>query len=173
MKKVFFAIALISLLVSCGNKETSGPTGEITSVEIEFTKNGVLEFLNADGEVLKTIDIEIADTPNKRARGLMDRSQMDENHGMLFIFEDHEVRPHTFYMKNTRIPLDIMYFDKDSVLINIARNAQPGAESAMSPGGTVAAAAADSKFVVEINGGLAESWGIEVGVTKINWNRTN
>lgn len=173
MKKLVFAIAFISLVVSCGDKETSGPTGEITAVEIEFTKNGELEFLNENGETFQKIDIEIADTPNKRARGLMDRSQMAENHGMLFIFEDHEVRPHTFYMKNTRIPLDIMYFDKDSVLINIARNAQPGADSEMSPGGTVAAAAGDSKFVVEINGGLAESWGIEEGVTKIKWNRTN
>ena len=98
----------------------------------------------------------------------MDRSQMDENFGMLFIFGDHEVRQHTFYMKNTRIPLDIMYFDRDSVLINIARNAQPGADSE-AVGGTVAAAEADSKFVVEINGGLADEWGMVEGETKIRW----
>src|SRR5690606_6270484 len=109
---------------------------------------------------------------NERARGLMDRSKMDENNGMLFIFDDSDVKKHTFYMKNTRIPLDIMYFSKDSVLINIARNAQPGADSEMS-GGTVAAAASDSKFVVEINGGLADTWKLKEGVTKIRWNKSN
>src|SRR5690606_11770878 len=111
---------------------------------------------------------EIADTPNKRSRGLMDRSKMGDDEGMIFIFDDNEVRKHTFYMKNTRIPLDIMYFSADSTLINIARNAQPGADAEMS-GGTVAGAAADSKFVVEVNGGLSEKWRIKEGETKIRW----
>lgn len=173
MKRLVFAMGLLTVMVACDQKGGNDPVGEITEVEIEFTKNGELEFLNENGDPFQKINIEIADTPNKRARGLMDRTEMKEKDGMLFIFEDEEIRPHTFYMKNTRIPLDIMYFDKDSVLINIARNAQPGAESAMSPGGTVAAAAGDSKFVVEINGGLAEDWNIQEGVTKIRWNRTN
>ncbi|HLV24443.1 MAG TPA: DUF192 domain-containing protein [Moheibacter sp.] len=171
MKKIVLAIACLTIMNSCGKNENSSPSGEVSKVEIEFTKNGELEFLNANGEPFKKINIEIADTPNKRARGLMDRSQMAENDGMLFIFENNEIRKHTFYMKDTRIPLDIMYFDKDSVLINIARNAQPGADSELSPGGTVAAAADDSKFVVEINGGLAETWGIKEGETKIRWNK--
>lgn len=173
MKKILLAISTIGLLISCGGNDSSNSTtGAIEKVEIEFTKEGELEFLNENGEPFKKIDIEIAETENERARGLMDRSQMDEDKGMLFIFGDDEIRRHTFYMKNTRIPLDILYFSKDSVLINIARNAQPGADSEMS-GGTVAAAAADSKFVVEINGGLAENWGIKEGSTKIRWNRTN
>ena len=58
----------------------------------------------------------------------------------------------------------------DSTLINIARNAQPGADSELT-GGTVAAAAENSKFVVEINGGLAEKWGLEEGKTKIRWKK--
>ncbi len=171
MKKIFLTIALIGLVVSCDKSSRSSVVeGDSTPVEITFTKNGELEFLDENGSPLQKIDIEIADTENKRARGLMDRSKMESNHGMLFIFKDDEVRKHTFYMKNTRIPLDIMYFDKDSTLINIARNAQPGAESEMG-GGTVAAAASDSKFVVEINGGLADTWGIKEGITKIRWNQ--
>lgn len=171
MRKLVCTIALLSFIISCDTKGDSNPVGEITKVEIEFTKNGELEFLNEKGEPFQKINIEIADTPNKRARGLMDRSEMNDKDGMLFIFENHEIRPHTFYMKDTRIPLDIMYFDKDSVLINIARKAQPGADSEKSPGGTVAAAAGDSKFVVEVNGGLADIWGIKEGETKIRWNR--
>lgn len=171
MKKTILTISLLTVFLSC-EKNNSSSVGEVENsiVEIEYTKNGELEFLNENSEPIKKIDIEIADTPNKRARGLMDRSKLGENQGMIFIFNDDEVRKHTFYMKDTRIPLDIMYFDKDSVLINIARNAQPGEDSKMA-GGTVEGAASDSKFVVEINGGLADKWGLKEGVTKIRWNR--
>jgi len=172
MKKIVLSIGVLTLMVSCGDKKDQPAVteGENEIVEIPFQKEGELEFLNEKGEQFKKIDIEIAETDNERARGLMDRSKMDEDTGMLFIFGDDEIRKHTFYMKNTRIPLDIMYFSPDSVLINIARNAQPGADAEMS-GGTVAGAAADSKFVVEINGGLADSWGLKEGTTKIRWTR--
>ncbi|SMC78756.1 DUF192 domain-containing protein [Moheibacter sediminis] len=172
MKKIFFALGIISLVISCEKKDAAVSDGANEVVEIPFKKEGELEFINAKGEAFKKIDIEIAETNNERARGLMDRSKMEENNGMIFIFGDDEIRPHTFYMKNTRIPLDIMYFSKDSVLINIARNAQPGADSEQG-GGTVAGAASDSKFVVEINGGLADVWGIKEGETKIRWNTVN
>lgn len=172
MKKIFLATGIALAIVSCTDKkeQISVTEGEIEVVEIPFHKEGELEFLNEKGEVFKKIDIEIAETENERARGLMDRSKMDENSGMIFLFDDNEIRKHTFYMKNTRIPLDIMYFSPDSTLINIARNAQPGADSKMG-GGTVDGAAADSKFVVEIKGGMAEQWGIKEGVTKIRWTR--
>lgn len=167
LKKIAGLSALLVFFTGCKDGNTTVAT-DSKPVEIEFIKQGELEFLNPDGSSIKKIDIEFADTPNQRARGLMDRSSMDENRGMLFIFDDDDIRKHTFYMKNTRIPLDIMYFDKDSTLINIARNAQPGADSELS-GGTVAGAKEDSKFVVEINGGLADKWGIKEGETKIIW----
>ena len=171
MKKNLIAILLLTIVLGCEKSNSSTVSeSEDVQVEIEYTKNGELEFLNENAESIKKIDIEIADTPNKRARGLMDRSKLGENQGMIFIFNDEEIRQHTFYMKDTRIPLDIMYFDKDSVLINIARNAQPGADSKLA-GGTVDGAASDSKFVVEVNGGLADQWGIKEGVTKIRWNQ--
>jgi len=174
MKKIIFTACVLAFMVSCGDSkdQPSVTEGENEVVEIPFTKEGELEFLNENGEPFKKIDIEFAETENQRARGLMDRSKMDEDKGMLFIFGNDEIRKHTFYMKNTRIPLDIMYFSPDSVLINIARNAQPGADAKMS-GGTVDGATADSKFVVEINGGLADQWGMKEGVTKIRWNKMN
>lgn len=172
MKKIIFLSLTAALVFSCnkGSDSVSVTEGETDVVEIPFTKEGELSFLNEKGEPFKKIDIEIAETENERARGLMDRSKMDENKGMLFIFGNDEIRKHTFYMKNTRIPLDIMYFSPDSVLINIAKNAQPG-EDALMGGGTVAGAASDSKFVVEINGGLADQWGLKEGVTKIRWKK--
>lgn len=161
-------LAVLSVFHSCKESEPTVSSEEV--VEIPFVKEGELEFLDAKDSILMKIDIEIAETYNERARGLMDRSSMDENKGMLFLFDEDEIRAHTFYMKNTRIPLDIMYFSPDSVLINIAKNAQPGADSEMQ-GGTVAAAKAPSKFVVEVNGGMAEKWGIREGETKIRWKR--
>lgn len=172
MKKIFLSLATGLIVLSCGNEKTdSSSIGTVDVVEIPFTKEGELEFLDKDGNAFHKINIEIAETNNERSRGLMDRSSMEDGNGMLFIFGDDEIRKHTFYMKNTRIPLDIMYFSKDSVLINIARNAQPGADSELSPGGTVAAAKEDSKFVVEINGGLADKLGMVEGETKIRWTR--
>lgn len=173
MKKAIVISLVIGGLISCKSEnEKPAQTESVNEqVEIPFNNEGELSFLNGENVTVKTIQIEIADTPNERARGLMDRSKMEDGNGMLFIFDDDEVRPHTFYMKNTRIPLDIMYFSPDSVLINIARNAQPGADSERSQGGTVEAAKGDSKFVVEVNGGLADQWGLKEGETKIQWTK--
>ncbi len=65
----------------------------------------------------KTIDVEIADTPTKRARGLMYRQSLKDGTGMLFVFDFEE--PLSFWMKNTFIPLNIGYFDKNKTLIDI------------------------------------------------------
>lgn len=63
---------------------------------------------------------EVADTSNKRAQGLMYRTAMEENHGMLFIFP--ELGYWTFWMKNTKIPLDILWLDKKGTIIHIEAN---------------------------------------------------
>lgn len=63
---------------------------------------------------------EVADTSNKRAQGLMYRTAMEENHGMLFIFP--ELGYWTFWMKNTKIPLDILWLDKNGTIIHIEAN---------------------------------------------------
>lgn len=166
MKKTMLFSGLLIAFFSC-EKSNSG-TVSTEQVEIAFIKEAELEFLDMENNVIQKIDIEIAANRNKRARGLMDRSQLAKNQGMLFIFDDEEIAAHTFYMKNTRIPLDIMYFDKDSILINTAHNAQPGAEAEIN-GGTVAGAKSDSKFVVEINGGLAGEWNLKEREVKIHW----
>lgn len=67
--------------------------------------------------------VEIADDREKQALGLMFRRALPENHGMLFIFPREA--PRSFWMKNTRIPLDIMYFGADLRLVSVAANAQP------------------------------------------------
>lgn len=65
----------------------------------------------------KRIVVEVADDDVRRAYGLMDRDRLPKDQGMLFIFEEAERR--SFWMKNTRIPLSIAYFDKSRVLREI------------------------------------------------------
>ena len=99
--------------------------------------------------------VEIADDSGERAQGLMYRDAMSSGAGMLFIYP----RPQAaiaFWMRNTRIPLDIIYMDAQGVVQSIAHDAVPFDETPL-PGG------AGIQYVLEINGGLARRLGIAPG----------
>jgi len=101
--------------------------------------------------------VEIAATADQRARGLMYRESLDYDRGMLFVYASEGV--YQFWMKNTLIPLDIIWIGSDKRIVNIKRNAEPcGAVSCptINPG-------ADSLYILEINGGLADALGFVVG----------
>jgi uncharacterized protein len=70
-----------------------------------------------------TYRLEIADTPAKRAEGLMGRKRLDENEGMLFIFPTKG--KHSFWMYNTLIPLDIIWLDGDWNVVHVEKNVPP------------------------------------------------
>lgn len=133
-------------------------------LEIEFIKEGELQLKNGN-EIIKKIDIELAITNQERNQGLMYRSSMKENQGMLFIFED--AKPQSFWMKNTRIPLDIIYIGADSTVLNIAKNVPPMTQEGIPQSNGPA------KFVLEINGGMSDQWNIKERVTKISWKTMN
>ena len=110
MKKIILTGLVLGFIVSCGNDNSVSNTNEvIDKVEIPFTKEGELEFINENGEPFKKINIEIAETINERARGLMDRSEMADDNGMIFIFGDDEVRPHTKKKKQDYILIFFCY----------------------------------------------------------------
>jgi len=98
--------------------------------------------------------VEIADTSEERARGLMFRDRLDPGAGMLFIY-DTPGRP-KFWMKNTLIPLDILFADATGRITRLHADAIPGDLTPIDGGEGVA-------FVLEINGGLAERLGIAPG----------
>src|SRR5690349_5634192 len=76
--------------------------------EPKWVKEGEVTFLNKDSRKhLAKIDVEVAANPNRRMQGLMFRSQMDEDKGMMFIFDTMEMQ--SFWMKNTIMPLDIIF----------------------------------------------------------------
>lgn len=120
----------------------------------------VLLLLVACSPVMKfnehSFDVEIADSPDELTQGLMFRESMPDDHGMLFVFPDSAKR--TFWMKDTLIPLDIIFLDDSFTVINV-EHALP-CEADPCPHYESAAL---SKYVLEINGGLAEKLKINSG----------
>jgi uncharacterized membrane protein (UPF0127 family) len=102
--------------------------------------------------------IEIADDQAERARGLMFRDEMAADHGMLFIHDDEE--PLAYWMKNTRIPLDILYFDHDLKLVGEQRDVPPCTAGNACPSYPSNAPAI---YVLELNAGQAARIGLKKG----------
>lgn len=100
--------------------------------------------------------VEVANTPQTVMKGLMHRESMAENHGMLFLFP--EERERNFWMKNTLIPLDIVFIKTDGTIHHIHENAIPLDETPLPSKGVV-------RHVLEINGGVAEKLGLKAGDT--------
>ena len=101
--------------------------------------------------------VEIADTPEKHARGLMYRRCLKPGHGMLFVFPDEEVR--SFWMKNTLIPLDMIFLNGDRQVVDLVASAPP-CRSDPCPSYT---SALPARYVLEIAGGLAAKLKLRVG----------
>lgn len=106
----------------------------------------------------KRYTVEIADDDTERARGLMFRDTLDDGTGMLFIHEAEE--PQAYWMKNTRIPLDILYFDAGRKLVTQQRNVPP-----CSAGDACPSYPSDqpARFVLELNAGEAERLKLQDG----------
>lgn len=100
---------------------------------------------------------EIAVTAAERSRGLMHRESLAKDHGMLFVFPE-EAR-HRFWMKNTKVALDIIFIGAERRVVGIARRAQPCREEPCRTYGPEANAA----YVLEIAGGLSDAYGFATG----------
>ena len=160
-QNLFFSLMLLFIfLISC--KGDDQEKENITTEPIAFTKEGELTLMKPSGDTIQQLDIEIADNEYERETGLMYRESMETEQGMLFIYDKAE--PRYFWMKNTYIPLDIIYFGSDSTAVSLQENAQPRDETAL-PSNEPA------QFILEINGGLAEQWGLEAG-DKMTFKRT-
>jgi uncharacterized protein len=120
-----------------------------------FRKDGELRFLNGKtNAVISTINIEVANDDAEKEQGLMYRDTMAENDGMLFLMGVEE--PQTFWMKNTILPLDIIFVDADRKIVSIHKNCKPYSLDQI-PSGKPAL------YVVEVNAGYAVNHQIDVG----------
>ena len=127
---------------------------EIKSTEVSFKKEGELSILKGDSLKVGNIDIEIADNDYERQTGLMYRTKMEDNQGMLFIFEDEQ--PRSFFMKNTSIALDLLFIDSNNVIISNIENAAPMSEESLLSQGP-------AQYVLELNAGMIALWNLQNG----------
>lgn len=140
-----------SLIVSCKEE----PRKVVKTEPVVFKKEGELTIIKQKVDTLITsLDIEIAESEYETQTGLMYRESMANDQGMLFIFPDE--RMHSFYMKNTEFPLDIIFIKADSTIASFQENAQPHNETGLSSQVPI-------KYVLEVNAGLAQKWLLEVG----------
>jgi uncharacterized membrane protein (UPF0127 family) len=129
--------------------ETIAPTHTAQRIEGELT------FIKSnEPNQVKRIAIEIADTPEKRNRGLMDRRSLPDSTGMLFIFD--RAGQQNFWMKNTYIPLDIIFVNGDKRIVKIHKYAAPHSIDSYP-------SEKDAQYVVEVNGGFTDQHNIQEG----------
>lgn len=101
------------------------------------------------------VEVEVAYTRDARTRGLMWRTELAEGTGMLFIFPEDTWL--SFWMKNTLIPLDMLFIRADLTIAGIVENAEPKTLSARAPEG-------QSKYVLEVPGGWSQKLGLKPGL---------
>lgn len=154
MKKIVLLLLTIVVFTACKNDKAS-KRESIDTEEVSFTKDGTLTIYNAEDEELKRLDIEVAKTDYEQETGLMYRKEMKENRGMLFVYDHEKPRPN-FYMKNTLIGLDLIYINAAKEIVDVKENAQPEDQSLIS-------SEAEAQYVLEVNSGMVEKWGLSVG----------
>ena len=146
-------LSLVCALGLVGCKESKSEA--IAAPKVSFKKEGELEIIKSDSTKIN-LDIEIADNdyedPNRFT--FMYRQSMGEGQGMLFVLKEEKIQ--SFYMKNTEFALDIIYINSDLKIVSFQKNAQPLSEKSLP-------SSAAAKYVLEINAGLSDKWGLSVG----------
>jgi uncharacterized membrane protein (UPF0127 family) len=134
-----FAAMLLGLLLlgGCDNK----PQGNLPTVQMQLGN--------------KSFALEVADTMATRTYGLMRRDSMPSDHGMIFVFPDEEERG--FWMKNTRIPLDIVFVNSSGQVVSVKQMKPYDLNSTPSDG--------PAMYAIELNQGAAQSAQITAGMT--------
>ena len=132
-----FILLLISGISGCGKEGIT----EINSVTL---KN-------------YTFSVDVADNDQERAKGLMFVESMEDSNGMLFIYPDEAIRG--FWMRNTLIPLDMIFADSNLMVIDINKNALPCGTGTC----PVYYSKAPAQYILEINGGLSDAFNISLG----------
>ena len=123
------------------------------SIQANASQLNKLYIVNKEGG-RNQFDVEVAKTFEQREVGLMFRNHLPENQGMLFVFEKNA--PVSMWMKNTYIPLDILFIDKEGIVTNIAKNTVPHSLKLISSARPVVAA-------LEINAMVSDKLGIKAG----------
>lgn len=156
-RRSFVAVLLALLLVILLALQTplSGDDLDEDSVNASFYN---------EGEKVSWAVLEVAENETERRKGLMNRTELGKRQGMLFVFEEEEMR--AFWMKNTYIPLDIIFINENRTVINVEKAVpQPDASDQ-----NLKRYRSDrpAKYVIEVNAGYAENYSIKEG-SKASW----
>jgi len=172
LNSVVIGILSLSLLLSGCNIWAPADDGKVDTLDAKvnktdskFKKEPVLinQTLPVEKLVISSqngrheFEVEIAADDSQRKVGLMNRTQLDENKGMLFVFETSGIV--NFWMKNTLIPLDMLFINEKGIIETIARNVQPCNQSPCPLYNSYKSV----KFVLELSGGIADKQGIKEG----------
>ena len=134
-------VASLVLVAAC-SADTSSLPAPSAPATVTF---GVSDTVSVD------VLVEVADDPRERETGLMYRESLDPYRGMVFVFPTEQV--HSFWMKNTYIPLDMIFINRELQVVGVVANAEPLTLDPRSVG-------APSTYVVEVNAGFAAQHGI-------------
>ncbi|HOC93004.1 MAG TPA: DUF192 domain-containing protein [bacterium] len=144
-------VASLTFVANCGSGGSS--SGNSLSPSPAGLPRTHVVIVN-DNDLRLQIIAEIASTSEQHSLGLMYRTSMEANEGMLFVFDSE--RPLSFWMKNTLIPLDMIFIDSDKRIVDINHDAQPE--------NTVPfASSSPARYVLEVNGGYCVEHNINIG----------
>jgi uncharacterized membrane protein (UPF0127 family) len=135
--KILIALSFCCLLCAC--ESTTQPQSNLSTIQMKVGS--------------KTYTLEVADTDDARTRGLMRRDSMPADHGMIFVFK--EPQKMAFWMKNTRIPLDIVYIDANAKVDSV-KQMQPYVETGIWSEGPI-------QWAIELNQGQGKEAGVKAG----------
>ncbi len=152
MKQLCFICLLVSFSFLTACKEEQQVSGSNNHLK----QSSSLVIVETQDGQSHSFTVELALTQEQQAQGLMNRTQLDDDKGMLFYFG--EEREQAFWMKNTLIPLDMIFIKQNGRIHHIHENAIPKDLTPVKSMGSVAG-------VLEINGGLSRQLGIEPGDT--------
>lgn len=127
--------------------------------KVYFNKQSIVHFISADYNLLAQIDVELANTDYDRQRGLMNREKLEENQGMLFVFPYQDTL--SFWMKETKLPLDIIFANSEREIVTIHKNSVPFSHEQYR-------SSKPAQYVIEVNAGFCDKNGIRLG-DRISW----
>ena len=155
-------ILMLVVLVAAGCASEDTPQQGVQT-DVPFTPEGVLDFVRADSSIITRIVIELAESPEEQAQGLMYRRSLPDRGGMLFVDPEESMR--SFWMKNTALSLDILFVDANGEIVNIAKRTTPFSEDFITSTGP-------AQYVVEVRAGFTDRYGITEN-DRISWRRQN
>lgn len=154
ISKIPFLSLLWAATFITGCKEKTESAQEILTEPVAFKQEAEAYLVKPEGDTIQHLKLEIADDDYQRETGLMYRESMDEKQGMLFIFDTEE--PRGFYMKNTNIPLDLIFLNSQNKIVSIAKNTKPQSLETIP-------SEVPAQYVLEINSGLSDEWNLTAG----------